>query len=316
MNLSPTTVSDAAVAKTAAITLTDLSKRYSKDVLAVDGVNLRVEQGMVLGLLGPNGAGKTTVLRMVMGLIHPTAGEVFLYGTRIRPGSAVLRRVGALVESPGFVPHLSGMDNLKLYWLAGGQPLSQAHFDEGLEIADLGAAINRRVRTYSKGMLQRLALAQVLLNRPDLLVLDEPTLGLDPHEMRDVRDLIRTLAQRGATILLSSHILAEVEQVCTHVAVMDRGRLIATGSVAELVGAASSVYLEVDDVARAMDMLSSLPGIRQVTSEPPGMSVQLDGIERKKLVAALVTAGVGVETVTSRHRLEDVFLGMVEGDAA
>ncbi len=300
----------------AAITLVGLSKRYSKDVLAVDNLSLEVERGMVFGLLGPNGAGKTTVLRIVLGLVHPTAGQVLLWGTRMRPGSPLLRRVGALVENPGFVPHLSGLDNLKQFWLAGGQPLEEAHFDEALELADLGGAIKRKVRTYSHGMLQRLALAQVLLNQPDLLLLDEPTTGLDPQEMREIRDLVRKLARQGATILLSSHILAEVEQVCTHAAVMNRGRLVAIGSVGELVGAAASVYLEVDDVDRAMGVLARIAGVRGATAEPPGISVQLNGLERKKLVAALVNAGVGVETVSSRHRLEDAFIGMLEGDGA
>jgi ABC-2 type transport system ATP-binding protein len=298
----------------AAISMVGLSKRYSKEVLAVDGFSLKVEPGQVLGLLGPNGSGKTTVLRMAVGLIHPTAGEVYLFGERMRPGSPLLRRVGALIESPGFVPHLSGMENLKLYWLAGGQPLREANFEEGLDIADLGTAINRRVRTYSKGMLQRLALAQVLLGDPDLFLLDEPTVGLDPQEMREIRELIRRLAQRGSTILLSSHILAEAEQVCSHAAVMDKGRLIAEGTVAELIGVGGSVYLEVDDITRATALLQDMSGIKQVTPEPPGLSVLLDGMERKQLVAALVNAGVGVETVASRHRLEDAFLGMVGSD--
>jgi ABC-2 type transport system ATP-binding protein len=299
-----------------AITLVNLTKRYGKDVLAVDSLSLEVEQGMIFGLLGPNGAGKTTVLRMVLGLVHPTAGEVLLFGRRMYPGSPMLGRVGALVENPGFVPHLSGMDNLKQFWLAGGQPLEQAHFDKALEIADLGGAIRRKVRTYSHGMLQRLALAQVLLNEPDLLLLDEPTTGLDPQEMREIRDLVRKLAQQGSTVFLSSHILAEVEQVCTHAAVMNRGRLVAIGSVGELVGAANNVYLEVDDTALAMRVLQGIAGIQYATAEPPGISVHLNGLERKKLVAALVNAGVGVETVASRHRLEDAFIDMLQGDDA
>src|SRR5437870_504622 len=182
----------------------------------------------------PNGAGKTTLLRMIPGLIHPTKGESFLFGQRMTPSSPLLRRVGSLVESPGFVPHLSGMENLKAYWLAGGQKMAEANLEEALAIAGLGSAIHRKARTYSKGMLQRLAIAQVILNRPELLVLDEPTLGLDPGEVRDVRDLIRRLAVQGATILLSSHILAEVEQVCNHAAVMNHVRQMATGRVDEL----------------------------------------------------------------------------------
>jgi ABC-2 type transport system ATP-binding protein len=298
-----------------AIRLDHLAKQFGEGVLAVDDLSLEVRTGMVFGLLGPNGAGKTTVLRMMLGLIHPTRGQSYLFGQPMRPGSPMLRRVGALVETPGFVPHLSGMDNLRFYWLAGGQPMSEANLDEALDIAGLGSAIKRKVRTYSKGMLQRLALAQVLLNRPELLVLDEPTLGLDPQEMRDVRDLIRRMAEGGATVFLSSHILAELEQICTHAAVMNRGRLVATGTVDQLIGASQSVYLEVDDVQKTVSLMQATPGVSRIEHEPPGISLMLNGVERKAIVAALVSAGVGVETVASRHRLEDAFLEMVEGDS-
>jgi ABC-2 type transport system ATP-binding protein len=298
-----------------AIRLDHLAKQFGEGVLAVDDLSLEVRTGMVFGLLGPNGAGKTTVLRMMLGLIHPTRGQAYLFGQPMRPGSPMLRRVGALVETPGFVPHLSGIDNLRFYWLSGGQPMSEANLGEALDIAGLGSAIKRKVRTYSKGMLQRLALAQVLLNRPELLVLDEPTLGLDPQEMRDVRDLIRRMAEGGATVFLSSHILAELEQICTHAAVMNQGRLIATGTVDQLIGASQSVYLEVDDMQKTMSLLQATPGVSRIEHEPPGISLMLNGVERKAIVAALVNAGVGVETVASRHRLEDAFLEMVEEDS-
>jgi ABC-2 type transport system ATP-binding protein len=163
-------------------------------------------------------------------------------------------------------------------------------------------------------MQQRLAIAQALLNKPDLLVLDEPTLGLDPHEMREIRELLSTLAGEGTTVLLSSHILAEVEQVCTHAAVMAKGRLIANGTVAQLTGAATTVYLEVDDVDGAMAALAALGGIGPVTREGQGLSVRLNAVPRKEIVVALVTAGIGVETVTSRHHLEDAFLELVGED--
>ena len=292
--------------------MANLTKRFGEGVLAVDDFSLQVDHGMVFGLLGPNGAGKTTVLRMIVGLIHPTAGETYLFGERMHPGSEVLRRVGAIIESPGFVPHLSGLENLHNYWVSGGDPWSKANIDEALAIADLGSAINRKVRTYSKGMMQRLAIAQVLLNRPELLILDEPTIGLDPGEMRDIRDLIRQLADRGATVFLSSHILAELEQVCTHAAVMNHGRLVAAGTIDELIGASESVYLEVDDVERALLVLKELDGITSSGLESPGIVLKLGNIERKQIVAALVNAGVGVETISSRHRLEDAFIGMVE----
>ncbi len=310
------TSTPAAADGTAAISLRNLSKRFGEGVLAVDNLSLDVPVGQIYGLIGPNGAGKTTVLRMLLGLIHPTKGVSYIFGERMRQGSAVLRRVGVLVETPGFVPHMSGMANLKSFWLAGGDRWEDANIGPALEIAGLGSAINRKVRTYSKGMQQRLALAQVLLNRPQLLILDEPTVGLDPGEMRDVRDLIRRLGQEGATVFLSSHILAELEQVCTHAAVMAKGKLVAAGSVEELIGGRQSIYIEVDDVGKAMRVLQSTPGVTRVEMESPGIAVALNGVARKEIVASLVNSGIGVETVATRRRLEEAFLGMMEEEEA
>jgi ABC-2 type transport system ATP-binding protein len=323
MSLVPATANDVD-----AIALRNLSKRFregrlpslfghsDEGVLAVDDLSLDVIEGQIFGLIGPNGAGKTTVLRMLLGLVHPSKGESYIFGEKMRSGSRVLRRVGALVETPGFVPHMSGMENLRAYWQAGGDRWEDANIGPALEIAGLGTAINRKVRTYSKGMQQRLALAQVLLNRPQLLILDEPTVGLDPGEMRDVRELIRRLHQEGATVFLSSHILAELEQVCTHAAVMAKGKLVATGSVEELIGGRQSIYIEVDDVEKATRVLQATPGVTRVEPEPPGVAIVLNGVARKDIVAALVHAGVGVETVATRRRLEEAFLGMMEEEEA
>ncbi len=297
-----------------AIQIRGLTKRFSEAVLAVDNLSFNVGHGQIFGLLGPNGAGKTTMLRMLLGLIHPTSGEASVLGQQIRPSHPVLKRIGAIVEGPAFVPHMTGLANLEAYWRAGGQSLSEANLGEALEIAGLGSAIHRKVRTYSKGMQGRLALAQALLNRPDLLVLDEPTVGLDPQEMREIRGLIRQLAAKGATVLLSSHILAEVEQVCTHAAVMDHGKLVASGSVNELTASSSSVYLEVDDLEKAIGVLSGL-SISGLEREGVGLSLKLNGIERRNIVAKMVAAGVGVETITSRRSLEDAFLQLL-GDEA
>ena len=210
------------------------------------------------------------------------------------------------------MPHLSGMRNLRLWWEAGGDPWSDADLEQALAIADLGTAIDRRVKTYSQGMRQRLGLARVLLGKPEILVLDEPTNGLDPGEMRQVRQLVRRVAEAGSTVLFSSHVLAEVEQICTHAVVMDKGRLVAAGSVDDLIGSAGSVYLEVDDVDTARRVLEALPAVRRVDDEAPGLAVAIDGIARSDLVLALVQAGVAVETVTARRRLEEAFLGLVE----
>ena len=217
-----------------------LTKRYRNGELAVNDLSFRVEPNQVLGLLGPNGAGKTTTMRMLMGLIHPDAGEIRIFGHRVTPGAPVLSRLGSFVEGPGFLPHLSGRANLELYWRATGRPAADAHLEEALEIAGLGAAVDRAVRTYSQGMRQRLAIAQAMLGLPDLLVLDEPTNGLDPPQIAEMRRVLIRYAQQGRTVIVSSHLLAEVEQTCTHVVVMHRGRLVATGPVSELLGTASS----------------------------------------------------------------------------
>ena len=220
-----------------------LVKQFGKGVRAVAGVDITVPRGVVLGLLGPNGAGKTTTLRMAMGLIRPTEGSVFVFGERVTPGAAVLSRIGAFVEGPGFMPHLSGRENLDLYWRASGRA-GDPYMDEVLEIAALGPSIDRKVRTYSQGMKQRLGIAQAMLGMPDILLLDEPTNGLDPPQIREMRRVVRAYAREGRTVILSSHLLGEVEQTCTDVVVMHRGLVVATGTVEELLAGRSGQHLE------------------------------------------------------------------------
>ena len=222
------------------LVINGLTKRYRGGEFAVNDLSFRVERNQVLGLLGPNGAGKTTTLRMLMGLIHPDAGEIRIFGHRVTPGAPVLSRLGSFVEGPGFLPHLSGRANLELYWRATGRPAEDAHLEEAVEIAGLGAALDRPVRTYSQGMRQRLAIAQAMLGLPDLLVLDEPTNGLDPPQIAEMRRVLTRYAADGRTVIVSSHLLAEVEQTCTHVVVMQRGRLVAAGPVGELLGSAAA----------------------------------------------------------------------------
>jgi ABC-2 type transport system ATP-binding protein len=220
-----------------------LVKQYGDGVRAVAGVDITVPRGVVLGLLGPNGAGKTTTLRMAMGLIRPTEGSVYVFGERITPGAAALSRIGAFVEGPGFLPHLSGRENLDLYWRASGRE-GEMYLDTVLEIAGLGPSIDRKVRAYSQGMKQRLGIAQAMLGLPDLLVLDEPTNGLDPPQIREMRQVLRDYAQDGRTVILSSHLLSEVEQTCSDVVVMHRGQVVAAGTVEQLLAGRSGEQLE------------------------------------------------------------------------
>ncbi|WP_223166299.1 alpha/beta fold hydrolase [Nonomuraea sp. SYSU D8015] len=237
---NPEVAAQAASGEPVPLEIRGLTKAYRNGELAVDGLSFRVEQGQVLGLLGPNGAGKTTTMRMMMGLIRPDDGEILIFGDRVTPGAPVLSRLGSFVEGPGFLPHLSGRDNIELYWAATGRPAADAHFDEALEIAGLGKALERAVRTYSQGMRQRLAIAQAMLGLPDLLVLDEPTNGLDPPQIREMREVLKRYARDGRTVIVSSHMLAEVEQTCSHVVVMHRGRLVSTGPVSQLLTSASA----------------------------------------------------------------------------
>jgi len=298
-----------------AIEVAGLTKDFGA-VRAVDDVSFRVGHGEVCGLLGPNGAGKTTTLRVLVGLLRPTAGRAGLLGVPMTPSNPVLARVGTMIEHSDFVPFLTGMRNLQIHWQEAGGKFADADVDEALTVAGLGDAINRKVKTYSQGMRQRLGIARALLGRPEVLVLDEPTNGLDPAEMREIRDLIRRLAARGATILLSSHLLSEVEQVCSHVVVMDRGKLVAAGTMAELTAATGSAYFGVDNVELARQVLAAHAGVRAVRPQPPGLLVDLDGVPRSDLVAALVEADVGVDTVESTHRLEDAFLGLLAQEEA
>ncbi|MFB8235873.1 alpha/beta fold hydrolase [Kitasatospora purpeofusca] len=305
------------------LVITGLSKRYkgAADRYAVRDLGFRVERGQVLGLLGPNGAGKTTTLRMLMGLIRPDAGEIRIFGHLIRPGAPVLSRVGAFVEGAGFLPHLTGRANLRLYWQATGRPEADAHLDEALAIAGLGEALDRAVRTYSQGMRQRLAIAQAMLGLPDLLILDEPTNGLDPPQIREMREVMIRYAAAGRTVIVSSHLLAEVEQSCTDLVVMDRGRLVTTGAVAEIVGAGSQLLIGTGasygaaELAAAADKVAALDGVGTAEAVEGGLLVGLDGMAASRLLAELVRLEVPVESAGPQRRLEDAFLSLIGGTA-
>jgi ABC-2 type transport system ATP-binding protein len=291
-----------------------VTKAYKDGFVAVRDLSFEVRRGQVLGLLGPNGAGKTTSLRMLMGLIRPTAGRITIFGHQATPGAPVLSRLGSFVEGTGLLPHLSGRDNLRLYWAAGGRPLEDAHMDEAIEIAGLGTAIDKRVRSYSQGMRQRVAIAQAMLGLPDLLVLDEPTNGLDPPQIHAMREVLRSYAQTGRTVIVSSHLLSEIEQTCSHVVVMARGEKIAQGTVEEIVGTGGAVVVGLADPAdtgRAEAVLTALGEGLAVERTDDGLVVELGGVRRAEALGALVTAGVGVERFMPKRHLEDAFLALV-----
>jgi ABC-2 type transport system ATP-binding protein len=290
------------------IVVTDqLTKRYGRHA-AVDAVSLTVRHGEIYGFLGPNGAGKTTTLRMLVGLVRPTSGSARVLGGR--PGDpAVLRRIGALIEGPGFYPYLSGRDNLRV--LARYNRLDGTAVEQALEQVDLSARGGDPFKSYSLGMKQRLGVAAALLGDPDLLILDEPTNGLDPNGMADMRELVRQLAASGRTVLLSSHLLGEVQQICDRVGVIAGGRLLTESTVADLRGA-SSLFVHAEPVADAERVISSVLGPVEVRrTGDGGLHVAAGQARNPEIVRAMVQAGIEVHEIRSDERsLEEVFFEM------
>jgi ABC-2 type transport system ATP-binding protein len=284
----------------------DLTKRYARGVLAVQGLNLNVRRGEVYGLLGPNGAGKTTTLRMLVGLIKPSDGTAVVGGAA--PGSRQsLASLGAMVEAPAFWPYLSGRNNLRL--LARYCRIPDARVDALLEELEMTSRGPRAVSTYSTGMKQRLGLAAALLKDPQLLILDEPTNGLDPQGMAEFRDLIRRLAGGGRTVLLSSHLLGEVEEVCTRVGVIRRGRMVAEGTIAEIRGATHLVVrAEPFDKVRAV--LAEAFGEERLNANlDRTFRVAVDAGQAAAVANLLATHGLELRELLSAGRsLEDVFM--------
>jgi len=299
------------------IEIRGLVKRYG-DIVAVDGVDLSVERGDVFGYLGPNGAGKTTSLRMMLGLIRPTAGSVRLFGRDPQLGVAALEGVAGFVEAPSFYPYLSGRANLDLMAaLDGGD--SAKRIDEALDTVDLRDRAKDRVGGYSHGMKQRLGIASALLRDPKLLLLDEPATGLDPAGLRDMRALIRGLAQRGITVLLSSHILVEVEELCNRVAIIRDGRVAYQGPLEELRREAGLSYrLRTTDDERARRVCDAQPGIDEVRSEANGLA--FDAVDERavgELSLSLAESDALVVELSPRQAtLEDLFFRLTEGAPA
>ncbi|WP_214110714.1 ABC transporter ATP-binding protein [Acrocarpospora catenulata] len=315
MTITTTSAGDARTASPAegaAILTRGLTKRFRGGQLAVDGLDLTVPRGAIFGFLGPNGSGKTTTIRMLLGLITPTAGTSTLLGAG-SPAEA-LPRVGALVEGPAFYPYLSGAANLRRFDAA--DPGARAGTAEGrvaeaLDRVGLAAAARKRYRAYSLGMRQRLAIAATLLGPRELLVLDEPTNGLDPQGTREVRTLIKEIAAGGTTVFVSSHLLAEVEQMCTHAGVMRAGRLVAQGTLGELrAEAVPRVRVETPDVTETVAVLTRL-GLGEPSGGAGEVFADLGGVAPERVVAALVGDGVAVRGFqVLRPSLEEVFVGL------
>jgi ABC-2 type transport system ATP-binding protein len=316
----------------------NLSKRYGK-LLAVNGLNMEVRRGDVFGLLGPNGAGKSTTLRMILGLVWPTAGEIALFGTPVTATHRreLLQRVGAIIEQPSFYPYLSGRQNLQMVARYAGQPNTRAmrqRIEEVLALVALADRANDAYRKYSLGMKQRLGVGAALLTEPELLILDEPTNGLDPAGIVEMRDLIGQLAQRGMTVVISSHLLHEVQQICTRVAILNHGSVLVQGRVADLLASRAGLVVAFDQpeaLARAQNVLLEsrrsgatpwLRSLQYVEPEPgawvpPGGQVLLLDAppERASEVTALLAQqGLYVaELRRSAVSLEQYFLDLTGG---
>jgi ABC-2 type transport system ATP-binding protein len=294
-----------------------LVKRYDT-VVAVDHVDLNVREGDVYGFLGPNGAGKTTTLRMALGLITPTEGKIELFGRDpLREGARALEGVSGFVEGPRFYPYLSARKNLELLAALDGAG-ARERIDEVLQIVELAPRAGHRVGGYSHGMRQRLGIAASLLRRPRLLILDEPATGLDPAGMRDMRLLIRRLASEGITVLLSSHQLPEVQELCDRVAIVDRGRVVYEGALADLRRQGGAGYrLRTSDDARALEVARAQPGIEYAGSGEHGLAFQAEEPDVGSLSLALARAGVGILALTPElATLEDLFFRLTEGPEA
>ncbi|MBY8888547.1 ABC transporter ATP-binding protein [Streptomyces sp. PTM05] len=300
-----------------AIDTRGLTKRFRGGQFAVRGLDLTVPRGSVFGFLGPNGSGKTTTIRMLLGLIEPTSGGARVLGEPMpRAARQVLPRVGALIEGPALYGFLTGRENLLRYDAADptADPATRtARVGAALERVGLGAASAKKARVYSLGMKQRLGLARALLRPRELLVLDEPTNGLDPQGMREIRTLVREVAAEGTTVFLSSHLLDEIEQVCTHAAVMSRGELVVQGEVAELsAGARGRLAVTTPDVADAVRVLKE-HGLTDVGADADRVTGELPqpAADVAELNAALVAAGVRVRAFgTERASLEDAFVAL------
>jgi len=293
-----------------------LTKRYGR-LVAVADLDLEVRPGQVYGFLGPNGSGKTTTIAMILGLLHPDRGRVELFGLDAGPQLPhLLRRTGAVMEAPAFYPHLSGRANLRIFAILSGG-ISPRRLDEVLDLVGLLSRAQSKVRTYSLGMKQRLALAAALLHDPQLVILDEPTNGLDPAGMREVRQLIRNLGEMGKTVFVSSHLLHEVEQTCTHVGILKQGRLLAQEPVSDLLHQGEALELEPTDTEAAVRVLSALDWVTGVTREDNKLLVQAPLQRAADVSRALAENGIYLsELRPHENTLEEFFLEVTGAEEA
>jgi ABC-2 type transport system ATP-binding protein len=290
-----------------------LTKRYGRRVVLRD-LSITLERGQVLGLQGPNGAGKTTAICALLGLVRPDAGEVRILGIDARRAAhQALRHVGALVESPTFYPYLSGWENLAILARLRGVPERQ--IAQALHLVGLPQAAHQRVGTYSLGMRQRLAIGAAILHEPALLILDEPTNGLDPQGIVEVRELVRDLAAGGQTILLCSHVLAEVQQTCSHVLILARGETVATGALADLLTGNRTVRLRTPDRTRLQAALQQLPWVQVLEEKGELMRLLIPPDRQEAFSRLLVEHAIPVlELCREETTLEQFFLAMTEAD--
>jgi len=296
------------------LSIKNLSKSFGKRK-AVNNLSFDIKEGEIFGFLGPNGAGKSTAIRSMLALIKPDEGDIEIFGKSVmKQKNSALQGVGALVERPDFYEYLSAHQNLSL--LATMDNVSKKRIDEVLAIVGLTDRRDDKVKAYSQGMKQRLGIAQALLCDPKLLILDEPTNGLDPRGMKEVRDLIRKLSQEGITILLSSHILHEVEQVCSTMAIINLGKLIKIGSVHDLLNESDTSVTEIKAVPliKASKVLESLDYISNIAESNGSFKVRIANNNLKKLTRELVKADIDVSAIIPRTSLEDYFLSLT-GDS-
>ena len=285
---------------------TNLTKRYGGGIVAVDSLDLTVRRGEVYGFLGPNGAGKTTTLRMLLGLIRPSSGSTTVLGEH--PGApSGLSRVGSLVETPTFYPYLTGQNNLVgMAWLSGvSNPKSRV--DAVLKQVGLRSRAGDKFKKYSLGMKQRLGVAAALLKDPELLILDEPTNGLDPKGMAEMRELIRSLGRGERTVLLSSHLMGEIEQICDRVGVIQSGKLVAEGPVTELRGE-DGLLVRAEPIDKAVQVAANISGVEEVSITDETMRITVDQTRAPEVARRLVGAGVGIKEIRPAQRsLEETF---------